>query len=158
MITEPALADDPVIMHTLVDDKNSGYALGASDYLTKPIDWGRLTTVLNRYRPAAGARILVVEDDPATRGTLRSLLEKNGWTVDDADNGRAALERCAEHPPGLILLDLMMPGMDGFEFIAELHRREGGRSVPLVAITAKDLSGEERRRLNGCVKKGLQKG
>jgi signal transduction histidine kinase/CheY-like chemotaxis protein len=156
--TDPALADIPVIMLTLVDDKNTGYALGASDYLTKPIDWDRLTTVLKRYRPAAGARILVVEDDPATRGMMRSLLEKNGWTVDDADNGRAALERCAEHPPGLILLDLMMPGMDGFEFIAELHRREGGRSVPLVAITAKDLSREERQRLNGYVEKVLQKG
>jgi CheY-like chemotaxis protein len=153
---DPLLADIPVIMLTIVDDKNLGYALGASDYLTKPIDRERLVTVLEKYR--RDLPVLVVDDDATVRQLLRRMLEPEGYTVVEAENGRAALERLREGSPALILLDLMMPEMDGFEFLTEFRRNEGWRTIPIVVVTAKDLSRDERERLNGYVQKILQKG
>jgi signal transduction histidine kinase/CheY-like chemotaxis protein len=154
---DPEVADLPVIMLTIVDEKNLGYALGAADYLTKPLDRDRLVAILNKYRQ--GSRpILVVDDDPALRQMLRRALEKEGCAVTEAENGRSALERVREAPPALILLDLMMPEMDGFEFINEFRRHEAWRAVPIIIVTAKDLSVEERLRLNGYVEKVIEKG
>jgi CheY-like chemotaxis protein len=150
------LSDIPVVMLTIVDDKNLGYALGASDYLTKPIDRERLVAVLDRYR--RDLPVLVVDDDATVRQLLRRMLEPEGYTVVEAENGRAALERLGEGSPALILLDLMMPEMDGFEFLTEFRRNEGWRTIPVVVVTAKDLSRDERERLNGYVHKILQKG
>jgi GAF domain-containing protein/CheY-like chemotaxis protein len=153
---DPATADIPVVMLTIVDDKNLGYALGAADYLTKPIDRERLAAVLDKYR--RDLPVLVVDDDVEVRGLLRRLLEPAGYAVVEADNGRAALERLREVSPSVVLLDLMMPEMDGFEFVAEFRRHEPWRAIPIVVITAKDLSREDRERLNGYVQKILQKG
>src|SRR5262249_15803987 len=104
------------------------------------------------------APVLLVEDDDEMRELLRRQLEKEGWSVTEAANGRLALERLAEEPPGLILLDLMMPEMDGFQFIATRREHEAWRSIPVVVVTAKELSAEERGRLNGYVEQILQKG
>jgi len=150
------VADIPVIMLTIVDDKNLGYALGASDYLTKPIDRERLVTVLKQHR--RDRPVLVVDDDAEVRQLLRRMLESEGYAVVEAENGRVALERLRGETPSLILLDLMMPEMDGFEFVAELRRHEGWRAIPIVVITARDLSRDDRERLNGHVEKILQKG
>jgi len=157
--TDPELADIPVVMLTIVDDKNMGYALGASDYMTKPIDRGHLASILRRFRSESPPyRVLVVEDDAHTREMLRRMLEKEGWTATEAENGRVALERLDETLPDLILLDLIMPEMDGFQFAAELREHEAWRSIPIVVVTAKDLTVEDRLRLNGYVEKILQKG
>jgi CheY-like chemotaxis protein len=146
-------------MLTIVDDKSKGYALGASDYLTKPVDRERLVAVLAKHRSGSlPSHVLVVEDEAATRELLRRVLEGEGWTVAEAENGRAALERVAEERPALILLDLMMPEMDGFAFMDELRRREGWGTIPVVVVTAKDLTTEDRLRLNGYVHRILQKG
>jgi signal transduction histidine kinase/DNA-binding response OmpR family regulator len=160
-----ATVDIPVIMMTIVDDRQMGFALGAADYFTKPIDWQRLHTTLQKFRPpsALGPRpstptVLVVEDEPQTRELLRRALEKEGWRVLEADNGRIGLERLNGAVPDLILLDLMMPEMDGFEFMRQLRLRPGGQAVPVVVITARDLTEEDRRRLNGDVERILQKG
>jgi GAF domain-containing protein/CheY-like chemotaxis protein len=153
---DPDVADIPVIMLTIVDDKNLGYALGASDYLTKPIDRERLVTVLKQHR--RDRPVLVVDDDAEVRQLLRRMLESEGYAVVEAENGRVALERLRGEPPSLILLDLMMPEMDGFEFVAELRRHEDWRAIPIVVITARDLSRDDRERLNGHVEKILQKG
>jgi GAF domain-containing protein/CheY-like chemotaxis protein len=148
-----------VIMVTIVDDKQVGYALGVTDYLTKPVDWKRLTGILQKYgRAGASCRVLVVEDDKRTRKMLRTRLEKQGWPVAEAENGRVALERMAESLPDLILLDLMMPEMDGFQFLEHLHTHESWRSIPVIVVTAKDLTAEDRRRLNGYVEGVLEKG
>jgi CheY-like chemotaxis protein/anti-sigma regulatory factor (Ser/Thr protein kinase) len=156
--TDSDLADIPVIMFTVVDDKNRGYSLGASDYLTKPIDRDRLLRVLNQYTKApANCQVLVVEDDANARDLLRRMLEKEGLSVVEAENGREALECIAEEEPTLILLDLMMPEMDGFELVAELRRHEAWRSIPIVVLTAKNITSEDRLRLDGEVKKILQK-
>ena len=153
------LSDIPVIMVSILDEVNMGMALGASEYVTKPIDRDRLAAILKRYTRDGEARlVLVVEDDPSTRSMLQRLLEKEGWTVIEAENGRIALERISETRPELILLDLMMPEMDGFEFLDELRRREGHGSIPTVVITAKDLTEQDRKRLNGGVDRVVQKG
>ena len=155
---DPVTADIPVIMLTIVDDKQIGFALGAADYFTKPIDWGRLTVALQKYRRGSdGHTVLVVEDEPQTREMLRRALVKGEWQVLEAENGRVALEKLDGVVPEIILLDLMMPEMDGFEFMHELRKRPAFRLVPVVVITAKDVTEEDRRRLNGQVARILQK-
>jgi CheY-like chemotaxis protein len=153
-------------MLTIVEDRNLGYALGASDYMTKPIDRERLVNILKKYcRVPAPGSALVVEDDPPTREMLRRTLEKAGLEVAEACNGREALERIAGGRPALIVLDLMMPEMDGFEFLTELRQRPEWGEIPVVIVTAKDLTPEDRLFLSGsmmlggaCVKRTLQKG
>ena len=157
--SDPDLVDIPVIMLTIMDEKHMGYALGAADYLTKPIDWERLAAVLQRYECARPpCPVLVVEDDPVMREMLQRRLEREGWKVIEAENGRVALGRMAQSRPDLILLDLMMPEMDGFQFLDEIRKREDWRSIPVIVVTAKELSAEDRQRLNGSVEKILQKG
>jgi len=154
-----SLAEIPVIMITIADQKHGGFALEATDYLTKPIEWKRLRAILQHYLPAdAACRVLIVEDDARTRKMLRRKLEKQGWPVTEAENGRVALEHLAEATPDVVLLDLMMPEMDGFEFLDQIRVHERWRSIPIIVITAKDLSVQERRSLNGYVEKILQKG
>ena len=158
---DPETQDIPVVMLTMVDDKNIGFALGAADYMTKPIDRARLSAILERHRCAdseAGCRVLLVEDDEPTREMMRELLGREGWTVDEAANGRIALDTLQATCPDLILLDLMMPEMDGFEFARRLRERPEWRTIPVVVLTARDLTQEDRRRLNGDVEKILQKG
>ena len=155
---DPVTADIPVVMLTVVDEKQIGFALGAADYFTKPIDWGRLNSALGKYRKTTDHQtVLVVEDDERSREMLRRALTREGWEVLEAANGRMALERLNGPVPALILLDLMMPEMDGFEFMQELRQRPDYRQVPVVVITAKDITEDDRRRLNGNVARILQK-
>jgi CheY-like chemotaxis protein len=155
---DPATATIPVIMLTMVDEKQMGFALGAADYFTKPIDFSRLHQVLKKYGDASGSpTVLVIEDDASTREMMRRALDKEGWAVIEAPNGRIGLERLDGTVPALILLDLMMPEMDGFEFMEALRRRGDGRSVPVIVMTAKDLTPEDHRRLNGGVERIIQK-
>jgi signal transduction histidine kinase/CheY-like chemotaxis protein len=156
---DPELAEIPVIVVTIVDDRTRGYALGAVDYLVKPIDRDRLAKILRGLRGDRPMhRVLVVEDDESTRDVIRQTLEREGWVVTVAENGRVALERLLEAQPEAIVLDLMMPEMDGFEFLVELRRHEGWRSIPVLVVTAKDLTDEDRWRLNGGVERIIQKG
>jgi len=156
---DPQLADIPVIMLTIIDNKARGYALGAAEYLTKPIDRENLVSLMRKYSRFRDQRpVLVVEDDPDTSQTLKTTLEKDGWKVELAGNGKAALEAIAGGLPGLVLLDLLMPEMDGFVFLEEFRRVEGAGDIPVMVLTAKDLSSEEHRRLNGYVERILQKG
>jgi signal transduction histidine kinase/CheY-like chemotaxis protein len=155
---DPKLAGIPVIMITMADDRSTGYALGASDYLTKPIDRERLAASVARYRQDGQSRsVLVVEDDDDTREMMARTLTSDGWTVREAANGRVALERVREGAPDLILLDLMMPEMDGFEVITHLRENETWRSIPVVVITAKDMTAEDQLRLQGNVRKVFRK-
>jgi CheY-like chemotaxis protein len=156
--SDPELADIPVVMLTVVDDKNLGYTLGAAEYLTKPIDRARLSRVLLRFRYKASTTALVVEDDATSKELVRRMLESEGWSVIEAHNGREALERLTDSQPGIVLLDLMMPEMDGFEFLAEVHAHKEWSSIPVIVVTAKDLTAEDHARLNGHVSRVLQKG
>jgi len=156
---DPITAPIPVVMVSMLDDRDIGHALGASDYLTKPFDRQKLVTALRRYRREGALRpVLVVEDDAPTREVIRRALERDGWAVSEADNGRRGLLSVARQVPDLIVLDLMMPEMDGFEFVAELRKSESGRKIPVVVVTAKEITEEDRRRLNGQVRRVLHKG
>jgi CheY-like chemotaxis protein len=154
---DPALADIPVILMTILDEKNRGYSLGAADYLVKPVDRERLGAVLRSIVGHGGRRVLVVDDDDILRRSVLQALEKEGWKVSEADNGRVGLERLGESLPDVIVLDLMMPEMDGFEFLDELRRHAEWREIPVLVVTAKDLTEEDHRRFNGEVERILQK-
>jgi signal transduction histidine kinase/CheY-like chemotaxis protein len=156
---DPATHDIPVVMASIVDDKQMGYSLGAAEYLTKPIDRDRLSTILARHAPHAIGRLaLVIDDLPDNREVLRWTLEGQGWQVIEAEHGRSGLEQFEARHPSLILLDLAMPVMDGFEFLRELRHRPAGRTVPVVVVTAKELTPEERNLLRACVEQVVQKG
>ncbi|HET6522824.1 MAG TPA: PAS-domain containing protein [Geminicoccaceae bacterium] len=165
---DPELAEIPVIMLTVLDERARAYTLGAADYLLKPVERGRLRAVLERHCCGRGtaprgrrAVVLVVEDDAEARAHTRALVARQGFGVVEAADGAAALARLREAgsgPVDLILLDLLMPVMDGFEFLAELRREPAWRAIPVVVLTAKDLTDEDHGRLNGRVASILHKG
>ena len=156
---DPEIADIPVVMLSVLDDRSIGFALGASEYLTKPLDRERLVATVRRFATDSDeAAVLIVEDDPATRTMMRRTLEQAGWNVAEARHGREGLARLRERTPELVLLDLMMPEMDGFEFLEEMRAEEKSRGVPVVVITGKDLTDEDRQRLNGGVDRIVLKG
>jgi signal transduction histidine kinase/DNA-binding response OmpR family regulator len=155
---DPELAAIPVIMVSMIEERNMGYTLGAAEYLTKPVDRKELSRILRRYRcEHPPCPVLLVEDDREIRSLTRRVLEKEGWKVTEAENGREGLDRVAESAPHLILLDLLMPVMDGFEFLAELRRVDAWRAIPVVVVTAKTLTDEDRARLNGSVASVIEK-
>ena len=156
---DPATAEIPVVMMTMVDDKPMGFALGASDYLTKPIDKSRVLQAVSRRIAHHGDDVLVVEDDPMAADIVRRTLEAAGRPSRHARNGREALRLVHEARPSLIVLDLMMPEMDGFAFLDAL-RMEGPEfaAIPVVVLTAKDLTADERGMLSGRVQETLRKG
>lgn len=153
------LMNIPVVMLTMVSDRSIGYALGASEYLSKPIDRSQLLSVLGKYRKEKNlpCQVLLVEDDEPTREMVRRTLEKEGEFVVEAENGRVALEKVTEKIPDLILLDLMMPEMDGFEFVDELRSNDKWQSIPIIVVTAKEITLEDQERLSGRVERIVQK-
>jgi signal transduction histidine kinase/CheY-like chemotaxis protein len=157
--SEPRTASIPVVMVSMLGDRDIGIALGAAEYLQKPVDRERLVATLRRFRgPRQHRPVLVVEDDDATREVVRRALEGDGWVVGVARNGREALESLQRSIPDLIVLDLVMPEMDGFEFVSRLRRSEAGRHVPVVVVTARELTSADRERLDGHVRRVFQKG
>jgi len=154
---DPALAHIPVVLVTIFDEKNRGFALGATDYLIKPVDRDTLVRVLRRTCGVRGGRLLMVDDDEIARRTMRLALEHQGWQIVEAADGRIALEQLAAAPPDVILLDLMMPEMDGFTFLEEMRLQDQWHDIPVIVITARELTSEDRDRLNGGVERVIQK-
>ncbi len=157
--SHPKLSQIPVIVLSLSEERSVGYALGATEYLTKPIDYAALRKVLNKYRVAnlEEALVMVVEDDLSSRELMEKLLQNAGCSVVSAENGRIALALLQGCQPALILLDLMMPEMDGFEFVTRLREMPRYAEIPVVVLTAKEISAEERQRLEQQVNSILQK-
>ncbi|MCC6776888.1 MAG: response regulator [Hyphomicrobiales bacterium] len=155
---DPQLADIPVVLMTILDEKQRGYALGAVDYMIKPVDRARLATLLRQLCAGPSRRVLLVDDDAFLRKELRQALEQEGWQPEEAENGRDALVRLAEKPFDAVLLDLVMPVMNGFELLMEMRARPELRDVPVIVITAKDLTAEDRRQLDLSAEQVLQKG
>ena len=159
--SDPQTADIPVIMMTIVDDQNLGYALGASEYLLKPINRKNLEVILAKYQVDLAANsnsILVVEDDPDTREILCLQLKKLGWQVITAENGCQAIQKLSDRVPNLIISDLLMPEMDGFELVHKLRQHPQWKSIPVIILTAKEITSEDRQKLNGRVAKIFAKG
>jgi CheY-like chemotaxis protein len=158
--TDPELADIPVIVVTIVvNERKIGYALGAADYVVKPVSRERLVAVLKKHCPDKNrGPILVVEDDQASREMVSRVAQKEGWQTLQAENGKIALEMASQNQPALILLDLMMPEVDGFQVIEDLRKKEATANIPVVVVTAKDLTDEDHLRLNGYVEAVILKG
>jgi len=146
MKSDPELAPIPVIMLTIIDDKNLGFSLGASEYMTKPIDRNRLIALLRKFVPTDKQNsVLVVDDDADVRALLKATIEGVGMKAVEAADGQAALDWLDENGrPSLVLLDLIMPTMDGFEFLQKVRDMPCLAGLPIVVLTAKDLTESER--------------
>jgi PAS domain S-box-containing protein len=156
---DPEIGATPIVMVTVLDEQNLAFSLGATDYLQKPIEWGNLRLIVERFRPVAGeGPILVVEDEADVRGHVCAYLAREGFPVREAENGLRALAALEAERPCLVLLDLMMPEMDGFAFLRALRARPDWRDVPVVVLTAKDITADDRRRLAGQADRVLAKG
>jgi CheY-like chemotaxis protein len=156
---DPELASIPVVMVTITDEKNRAFTLGAAGYLTKPIDRAKLYNLLAPWRAAVGPTyVLVVEDDPDQQRLIGAALAQPDWKVVEAANGRIGLDKIREVVPNAIILDLMMPEMDGFEFMANLQANGDWQHIPVFVVTALDLNERDRSRLNVGMDKILRKG
>ena len=156
---DPVTAGIPVVMVTIVDERNLGFSMGAVDYLAKPIDRARLKQMLAHLRAAGRlGDVLVVDDGADVRDLLRRQLSGEGFEVREAVNGREGLDRVREKIPGVILLDLMMPELDGFGFLEQLRSHHAWQDIPVIVVTAKDLTDEDHQRLNHQVTLILEKG
>ncbi|MGI8550641.1 MAG: response regulator [Dehalococcoidia bacterium] len=140
------------MIQTMLADQGLACALGAVESLSKPVQREELTAILSRYnQPRSGCTALIVEDDPLTRELLRRSLDGEGWQICEPAVGLADLHQLSQNHPQIILLDLQMPELDGFGLVEELQRHEQWRTIPIVVITARDLTAEDRGRLNGYV-------
>jgi CheY-like chemotaxis protein len=156
---DPELADIPVIMVSMVQEKGLAFSLGAADYVTKPVQWARLKAVLDRVRSEITlGRALVIEDDANTRSELRQILEQEGWEVIEVESGQAALQQTAEGRPGLILADVQLPDMSGFTLLQRLRKNPEWRAIPVIALTEGEISPAQRERLEGQVRQIVQTG
>ncbi|MES2563339.1 MAG: response regulator [Pseudomonadota bacterium] len=149
---DPATADIPVIMETIVQEKGLAFSLGAADYLTKPIQWSRLKKVLDRYRSATPQPCaLIVDDDSSTHDLLCEPLKEEGWSVVDAHDTDAVYAVMHNRHPSLVLIDLTMSRLNGFALIKDLRKHNEWQDVPLVAVSDQDLTPEQCQRLEGRV-------
>jgi len=156
----PSTTDIPVILHTIVDKKALGFQLGASAYLLKPLDPVAVRETLdqviaqNGHRPK---RILVVDDDPNVADMLRQFLLESDFSLESALDGLAGLKSIEMNRPDILLLDLLMPKLDGFGVIECLRGNSQTRDLPIIVISAKDLTAEEAYRLNETVSVVMKK-
>jgi CheY-like chemotaxis protein len=146
MKSDADLEHIPVIMLTIVDDRRLGFSLGASEYLAKPIDRGRLLALLRKFAPGRkDSLVLIVDDSDDVRSLIRATVEDAGMRAAEAADGQAALAwLTANGRPALVLLDLMMPTMNGFEFLQHVRNIPDFADLPIAVLTAKDLTEEER--------------
>ncbi len=157
--SDPKLAGIPVFMLSIEEEENRGYALDAAGFLSKPVNQNQLGEVLTLHRPHHGTpEVLVVDDDADGRRLLSQMLRQENWHISEAVNGLEALARVGEHVPDLIITDLMMPEMDGFEFLRVLREHSEWRTIPVVVLTARDLTRQEREQLNAGMANVFQKG
>jgi signal transduction histidine kinase/DNA-binding response OmpR family regulator len=156
---DPETRDIPVVLVTMSQDRSLGLALGATDFVTKPVDRQHLVELIAGYCGAdPNPEVLIVEDDADLRSLLARTFAKQGWASREANNGQVALDMMTDRLPQAVLLDLMMPVMDGFQFLATVKADERFKDVPIIVVTAKELDDEDRKRLNGYVAQVLQKG
>ena len=160
---DEATRDIPVVVVSVLDKPELGRALGAIDYFVKPVDGKALLARLAGYSfsskvAAEETRVLVIDDEPANLMWLEGILKPAGFSVQSAGGGREGIERARSSRPDLILLDLMMPGVNGFDVVAALDADESTRSIPIMILTGKDLTEDDKRQLNGHAKAILARG
>jgi DNA-binding response OmpR family regulator len=154
--SDRATRDVPVIIVTVVDERSVGLALGADDYFVKPVDRAALIDRLSRYTfttkvKQREVRVLAIDDDPASVALVEAALEPEGFTVVPAYDGRRGVDLARERPPDLVICDLLMPDLDGFGVVAALKAEPRTQEVPILVLTAHELSQDEKSRLNGKI-------
>jgi CheY-like chemotaxis protein len=149
-----------VIVVSIVDDKELGYRMGAFDYLVKPFDQEDLMHVLGRISPMdrRTTRVLLVDDDPDVVDLIQQLLHDGPYEIETAADGQEALEALSRQRPDLIMLDLLMPRLDGFAVVEHLREDDELREIPIIVLTAKTLTTKEQVRLEQGISSVLQKG
>jgi DNA-binding response OmpR family regulator len=152
------LCGTPVILATVVGDRDMGLAFGAVDHLIKPIDPKLLVERLNAIASHDGREVLVVDDDPGTRALFRRILVREGWAVREASDGERALEQLQAKRPTLVVLDLMMPNLDGFDTLRKLRTMDTLADLPVIIATSKDLSRGELDWLRANARDVVSKG
>lgn len=156
---DESISHIPVIMVSIIDEKKMGYTLGAADYISKPVQQHTLRDVVAKHIPESLSQfqLLIIDDDEATRSVVRHTFEKLQCTVSEAVNGQAGWEQIEQRIPDIILLDLMMPEVDGFEFLERVKRTPEWKDIPVIVLTAKTLTKEDYARLQGRVEKIYEK-
>jgi signal transduction histidine kinase/DNA-binding response OmpR family regulator len=155
----PEMANVPVVLHSMMADREMAFACGAAAILPKPAEPALMLATLKQVQDARGVRpVLVVENDPPSRELIVRLLEKEGLPTFEAENGRVALDRMNSVRPSVIVLDLEMPEMDGFEFLRRLRAAPGGKDIPVMVVSSMDLSPAARAALQKDVARIFQKG
>jgi signal transduction histidine kinase/CheY-like chemotaxis protein len=150
---DPGTAAIPVVVVSMLDERGRGFALGAAEYLVKPVAKDQLLAAL--YRAAAMPErqhtVVTIDDDPLAIELVRASLEPEGWTVLAAATGQEGLALIRERQPSAVLLDLLMPGMDGFEVVEALRADPDTKSVPVVILTSKSMTQQDKERLQGRI-------
>jgi CheY-like chemotaxis protein/anti-sigma regulatory factor (Ser/Thr protein kinase) len=154
---DPATRDIPVIVLSIIDNKELGFSLGAFDYLVKPLEKEAILSALQRIPDISGKRVLVVDDDSNTVDLLAQILQDEGYQVKGAYNGKEALQVLEATPQDIIVLDLLMPEMDGFEVIQKIKANQSWKHIPIIVVTAKDLSDSDWKFLRQSVDRIIQK-
>jgi CheY-like chemotaxis protein len=154
---DPATRNIPVIVLSIIDNKELGFSLGAFDYLVKPFEKEAILSALQRIPDIPGKRVLVVDDDPNAVDLLTQILQDEGYQVKGACNGKEALRVLKGTPQDIIILDLLMPEMDGFEVIQKIKANASWRNIPIIVVTAKDLSDNDWEFLQQRVDRIIQK-
>ena len=156
---DPETRDIPVVILSVVENRAFGFSLGAFEYMLKPVDHNDLLAILNRLRIIGPNRdVLVVDDEADVRALLEQELEASGYAVRSAAGGAEALDLIEREKPSVVLLDLMMPPPDGFEVLYRIRENPALRDIPVIVITAKELTAEDYRRLNGSAERIVKKG
>jgi signal transduction histidine kinase/CheY-like chemotaxis protein/HAMP domain-containing protein len=156
--SDKALRDIPVILATVVADREMGLAFGAAGHLVKPIDPRQLVEMLNAVAGAGQHDVLIVDDDPATRELFRRVLVREGWRVREAIDGQRGLAELEAGRPTVMVLDLMMPNMDGFALLRAIQDRTDLVDIPVVVVTSKDLTRDELNWLHTRASEVVRKG
>ncbi|MBF0464777.1 MAG: response regulator [Nitrospirae bacterium] len=157
--SDPCVSEIPVVMISMIDERQMAFALGASEYIIKPVDKKCLTSILAKYKKIQRPNLaLIVEDDKNASHLLCRIIKRLGWEADEAENGTEALRILSLRIPDIIILDLMMPQMDGFQFIGELRKSRQYSTIPIVVNTAKELTMEDKIELGGNIERIIQKG
>jgi CheY-like chemotaxis protein len=157
------LQNIPIIMLTKSDSKQLALAIGATDFISKPIQRSNLLNIVTRYtrdtmyNKQSECYLLVIDDDESNRSMMQRMLESEGFTVKVADNGKTGIEYVNKIKPALIFLDIMMPVMNGFEFVEALRKNPDWCNIPVITVTGHELSDEERNRLCGQVETIISK-
>jgi CheY-like chemotaxis protein len=151
--SDPATAALPVIITSMLDERGHGFALGASEYLVKPVRGADIVEALRRSGATPDARrsVVVIDDDPESIALVTATLQPEGWTVVARRNGEDCVELVRAERPAVVLIDLLMHSVDGFELVERLGADTGTQHVPIVVLTSRSMSAEERRRLDGQI-------